>query len=384
MTNRFTTAVRNQITAFRALTAVDAVSPDSLGAILDSICVAVDALAETAATDSAVSAQAGKDAAHDAAIASLQSLTSVINPVNKAGNCPTLNQDGLIPRSRIQKLSSDQLPDHVVYSNHLLRQLVGELWSRLCAANNDTTRYPMFTVDDGPAWMQNGVYEDFRYTWNGTSVEAPFVLYGYAFNLGQAVNILFDRFIPSTGGVQMRGGANFPQPLKSTDSSLDFSYMCTNNWRPYVVALDIAGRNGLVAPKSIYRAFHGVSELIAVYGRISLKYVTDEIDIRNAFKGAPKLRVVFLQDIPDCISSVDMSGVNPAWVDNITFKSEAGTPIQDNCLVHLINNVGDRSAPLEIRLPADSYDRAVANQAVGQALASCPVDIVFAKGPVVS
>ncbi len=178
---------------------------------------------------------------------------------------------------------------------------------------------------------------------------APFYVAGHWLTLTQAMTMISDRYTPYMGGVQCSAAVNLPVKAKSSDSSLSLDYAAVNNPVPYVIALGVNGWEDSIRPTSARRAFHGCWNLQAVVGEIDMRLIPSAWEANNLFGNCPNLWQFHLANIPDCIETLDLSGVSEHIIDNFTFGE--GAQQTSSSLKYLLKNFRrdiERTKPLTV------------------------------------
>ncbi len=337
--NISTTALANTIAAFRRLTAFASVSPDSLGAILEALRLAIGSTASGAAADTDLQKISAR-------LQSLEKTASVLSPVNSPGCVPVLSSEGRLPAAVLPEAGT------------LFSAILPWIWTLM---TDDGYKSQAFLFCDdlefpgGQNVLANGYYP-------GLHPTRPYFMHGAFYSVQQAAEILFDRWVIGSGGIMQRAHANIPQEVKASDSRITMAYTATNNWNPYTIAIGLRGVRSEIEPTSIYRAFHGAGALRAVIGTISLKRVTSQFEASSAFLNCPELRFVLLRRIADCITELDLSGCSPLIAETMRFDDADAqmSAVTFNPVKYLFENIDDPDsgfwrdpdAPLLIKFPA--------------------------------
>ena len=334
------------INDLRNASATGSVTPAVEAAIMERLNAAIGAVADS------VTAYAAK------VDPVLTRFGRILNSPDSPGNVPVLNPDGQILYKQIQRLGRDKVPEDVIYSNTLPYEWLQRIWDILVSF--DKNYYPFLGNDLKYTHLRNGYYAgNMMITSSGYEYEAPYVLYGVPLSVTQAIAVIFDRWIPGTGGVQMKVPVNIPMGLKDTDSNIDMSYTCCNNYDPVAIALTRTGWEQGVVPTTLHRAFDNCQQLTTITGVISLQRIASQYDVMYAFRQCPKLRHFIIKNVADTVTDLDLSGVAQGISSNWSWMEADGTSHTVCTLLHLIQNIGKRSQPLTLHLPAYDVQRAL-------------------------
>ena len=189
----------------------------------------------------------------------------------------------------------------------------------------------------------------------------PYFAYGLWLSALEARMMLIDRWHPYTGGLQMRSRVNIPVGVKSTDTNLSLAYCVVNNYLPQAVNLGEKGWATSVAPLSLYRAFDNAANLTAIVGEIDMRYLPDAKSAQFMFRSCPNLGKFLLVNIPDTVTTLDLTGVADAWT--VGFKrtvsaDQTVAAITESSLMHLCRNITrdiSRTKLLQIHVRSAHY-----------------------------
>lgn len=340
-----TSTIRQNIAAFKLLTADGSISPSGLGTILEGICSAIDSLAAAAARE------------------------DELKPLDTAGRPPTLDASGLIRRTQIPTLGASKLDDTVISEARLLERWAMQMFDKVCTYQSGSfpdIENPSLLLSNSCVRLPSGACE--------------FRLNGLRLSLDQFLTVLMDPWIPGSGGAQPLGLTNIPQILKGTDSDLSLSYLLTNQGNVRALALTRRGWEETIAPPSVKRALHGAGGLVTLTGIISLNRVESAEEAANFLVNSPSLRYFLIEHPAPCITLIDFSAQGAYIANPWTWADSSGGLHEQSTLGYLLRNLHGRTAPLTIKVDSKlTYNYIMQNPDLRTLIdnASCKITLTY-------
>ncbi|MDE6272908.1 MAG: hypothetical protein K2M31_07870 [Muribaculaceae bacterium] len=330
-------SLRSEVSTFRNLIARQSVSPVTVGYFFDEI------------LDLLQSLQSDTSGYHT----EINNMIQTLEPMSKKTYCDAsgyildrwLNSD-VLTTGRLKA----QVPD-LVYSSQLdaaVGDMRADTWAAMfLAANISTAKFPEISIPGSAGDLRvNGYYP-------GTNGPKPYYINGIWLSTSEMLKVVFDRYIPFSGGVQCSALTNMIN-AKTSDSSLSLDYACVNNGLSKVITLGRSWKDS-IRPASMKRAFDGCPELQAVAGEIDMSVIPSEWATNNLFRSCPNLWQFHLANIPDAIETLDLSGCSEAITMPFLYADDKPAI---SSLKYLCNNFKrdiTRTKKLNIKLSVNTF-----------------------------